>query len=194
MKKNAGLLSALAFASISFVFACGNTSSSDDEAPVASSENVQNTQASLLEAGVAGSSLQIARWELDASGLVRARNEANEVLAEFVVDGKNAEIRSTIPDVGTRPIGATETGDFSERSSTYFEAFRADLDEHVGRTAQEVAENELQNKATYRCYHLYHDCDIQGLQGIINGWWIGYICQYPAAECPQAYYPWALRY
>lgn len=176
--------------------ACGSDNP-DAKVNAGETDNSRPTEASQpgrLAASEASAALGVRQWELSPLGLTRALDEAGNVVAEFVLDGKQGVIQMRLPDVGSRPFADPSKSTLSPRGARYVEAFRADLEASLPNSARGEVPNASEDKGVYACYmfieHCWNTCD----WGILNGWWIGCDCRYPWFSCGNPSYPFALLY
>jgi len=145
-----------------------------------------------LVAGEAAAALGVTAWELSPHGLTRAFDRTGGIAAEFVLDGKQGAIRMVLPDVGARSFEDPRNNTLSTRSAHYVDAFVADLEANLPRSARGEPSSAIESKGVYACYSLYPYCWNQCDYGIVNGWWIGCDCRSPWQSCPDPSYPIAL--
>lgn len=174
--------------------ALGCGSAVDDAEP--SAETSKET-GSTVAASAASLELGVDHWRVNADGTALAFDANNERIAEFRVDGTARVVASLFPDRGVLALDRSH-GRLSPRSLALYEALAADVKASVERIEQPVqasgVEGETVDKAIYGCYSLWHDCDLQGFYGVMNGWWTGYICEISNNTRPYCGNWWALLY
>lgn len=186
----------------SLLIGCGSGAetpppSSDSRGAVeqpASASGSTRESSSTLRSGDASAALGVTEWEVANASTIRGRDAAGNVVAEFFVDTNAGIIRGVLPNGGARSIADLSNNTLSSESDALLNAFTTDLNVRLAEEKAQRAVDELVNKDVYGCYRTYYDCDIAGFQGILNGWWIGYVCQYPSASCASTVWPWALVY
>jgi hypothetical protein len=152
---------------------------------------------STVSASAASLELGVDHWRVRGDGTALGFDANNQRIAEFRVDGTARVVTSLFPDRGVLALDRSH-GRLSPRALALYDALAADVKAGVERIEQPAlasdVEGETVDKAIYSCYSLWHDCDLQGFYGVLNGWWTGYICEISNNTRPYCGNWWALLY